>query len=320
MPAATLLKKTRELLNPFFEEFDPSIIDRLVHKVKDSGGLLFFTGVGKSGLVAQKIAVTLTSTGTRALFLSPTDSLHGDMGLVGKEDTVFLLSRSGESDELLSMVPFLRNRGAETIAVVCESTSRLARACQLAIALPIKQELCPFNLAPTISTSAQLLFGDLFAIALMEAKQFSADDFILNHPAGSLGKRALVRVSDLMLTGEAVPLVKGEDKLIDSLVELSNKRAGCVLVHEGSQKLLGVFTDGDLRRALQQTGPAVLEMPLSKLMTKDPIGIGPDARLIEAVQIMEGDQRRPIMSLPVVTPDRKIVGLIKLHDIIQAGV
>lgn len=320
MPAENLLKKTKELLDPFFAHFDPMHVDRLVERVKGSSNLLFFTGVGKSGLVAQKIAFTMTSTGTRALFLSPTDSLHGDMGIVGKGDYVFLLSKSGESDELLSMLPFLRSRGAETIAVVCESCSRLAKACHYSVPLPVAQELCPFNMAPTISTSAQLLFGDLFAMALMEAKQFTAHDFTLNHPGGSLGKRATIRVRDLMLKEDAIPLACESDKLIDTLVELTNKRAGCVLVQNKVGVLLGIFTDGDLRRALQNKGSAILELPLRDIMTVNPKRIHPDVLLVEALETMEADQKHPIMVLPVVDEKEQIKGLIKLHDIIQSGV
>lgn len=320
MSAKDLLKKTQNLLTPFFESFDPHLIDKLVLELKDSKGLIFFTGVGKSGLVAQKIAVTMTSTGTRALFLSPTDSLHGDMGLVGGEDHVFLLSKSGESDELLSMVPYLRNRGAKTTAVVCEPKSRLALACQGYVALPVKDELCPFNMAPTISTSAQLIFGDLLAIALMQAKQFSADNFVQNHPAGQLGKRAVMRVKDLMLTANQLPLAPASAKLIDSLTELSNKRTGCVLVHDEEVRLKGIFTDGDLRRALQTKGASILEMPLGDLMTANPKATLPNVLLVEALKKMESDQKHPITVLPVVDETQKIVGLIKLHDILQTGI
>ena len=320
MPAEHLLEKAKKLFVPFFEKMDPCVIDQLVERIKDTNGLLFFSGVGKSGLVAQKVAVTLTSTGTRALYLSPTDSLHGDMGLVGKGDHVFLFSKSGESDELLSMIPYLRNRGALTTAIVCEPKSRLAKACQERIVLPVEEELCPFNLAPTISTSAQLLFGDLFAMALVEAKQFTADHFALNHPGGKLGRRATMKVKDLMVKGEELPLAEGRDKLIDSLVELSNKRAGCLLIHDGKNHLLGIFTDGDLRRALQNKGASILELPLSELMTRDPKAIESETLLVEALKVMESDQKHPIMVLPVISTERQIEGLIKLHDIIQAGV
>lgn len=320
MPANLLFQNTKELIGNFFNTFDPSIIDTLVEKIRNSTGLIFFTGVGKSGLVAQKIAVTMTSTGTRALFLSPTDSLHGDIGLVGKGDIVFLLSKSGESDELLSMLPYLRNKEAEIIAVVCSKNNRLAKASHEIVYLPLTKELCPYNMAPTISTTIQLMFGDILAISLMEAKRFTDNDFSQNHPAGKLGKRALMKVKDLMVQGDSLPLAHGNDKLIDILVELSDKRAGCVLVQDDEGKLLGIFTDGDLRRALQAKGAKILDLPLRDIMTANPKKTHPDLLIVESLKTMEADQKHPITVLPVVDGENNIKGLIKLHDIIQAGV
>ena len=306
MPAHALFQNTKELIGNFFETFDPAIINELVAKLHGSNGLIFFTGVGKSGLIAQKIAVTMTSTGTRALFLSPTDSLHGDIGLVGKGDFVFLLSKSGESDELLSMIPFLRNREAVLVAVVCNPLSRLAQAAHHVAFLPLKQELCPHDLTPTISTTSQLMFGDLLSICLMKAKNFSASDFAQNHPAGKIGKRALMRVRDLMIKGDQIPLAGAGDKLIDTLVELTNKRAGCVLIQDGIGRLLGIFMDGDLRCALQNRGAAILDLPLQEFMSPNPKKIDPDVLLVDALKIMEADQQHPIMVLPAVDNEGRI--------------
>lgn len=320
MSTKALLSSTQQYITYFFDHFDPTVVDRLVEKIKTSQGLIFFTGVGKSGLVAQKIAVTMTSTGTRALFLAPTDSLHGDIGLVREGDLVFLLSKSGESDELLSMVPYLRNRGAILIAVVCETKSRLAKASLEVVKIPLMQELCPHDMAPTISTTSQLIFGDILAVALMKANAFSAADFALNHPAGRLGKRASMRVKDLMLQNEHLPLAHKDALLKDSLVELSNKRAGSLLIHDDHNHLLGIFTDGDLRRALQSRGVSIMDQKLSDMMTQNPKRIEADTLLVEALKIMEGDQKHPIMVLPVVDKDNIIQGLLKLHDIIQTGI
>jgi arabinose-5-phosphate isomerase len=261
----------------------------------------------------------MTSTGTRALYLSPTDSLHGDIGLVGSEDVVFLLSKGGETEELLSLIPYLRNRGAYTVAVVCDEGSRLAKAADECLILPFTRELCPFGMAPTISTTSQLLFGDILTVAIMREKGITKEDFVINHPAGKLGRRALMRVIDLMLKEDKLPMSSPDQKLIEVLVELSNKQAGCVLVKDDTNTLLGIFTDGDLRRALQNHGEGVLNRPLSMLMTANPKAISPDLLLTEALKVMEGDQKRPIAVLPVTSGEGKIVGLLKLHDLIQAG-
>ncbi|MCB1114281.1 MAG: KpsF/GutQ family sugar-phosphate isomerase [Chlamydiia bacterium] len=320
MITKSLVATTKELLGEFLDLFDDKKVDELAQKLAEKPGLVFFTGVGKSGLVAQKIAVSMTSTGTRALFLPPVDSLHGDIGLVHPGDFVFLLSKGGESEELLSMIPFLRNRGAHTIAIVCDENSRLAKASDEAIKLPFSKELCPFGMAPTISTTSQLLFGDILTVAVMREKKITADDFTANHPAGKLGKRALMTVKDLMLKGDKIPLAKPDQKLLDVLVELSNKQAGSVLVKDPNHTLLGIFTDGDLRRALQTHGEKVLSQPISALMTITPKSITPDLLLTDALKLMEGYQKQPIQVLPVITPEGKIEGLLKLHDIIQAGI
>lgn len=315
-----LLEKTRTELNKFFDQVDTEALDKIVDVMNASKGMIIFTGVGKSGMIAGKIAVTMTSTGTRALFLSPTDSMHGDMGFVGKGDIVFLLSKSGESDELLTLVPYLRNKGAILVALVTEAKSRLAKATDYVIELPFETELCPFNLAPTLSTTEQLIIGDILSIALMMKKKVTVEEFAANHPAGRIGKRITMKVRDLMIKDPLVPLAKPNDKLIDILVELSNKRAGCVLIIDEERKLQGIFTDGDLRRALQKYGSSVLQLTMNELMTKTAKKIGPDVLALEAMRFMEENQKFPIMVLPVVEEDMKVVGLIKLHDIIQSGV
>jgi arabinose-5-phosphate isomerase len=320
MSAKDLISKYRTLLDHFYNGFDPAVLDDLVEYFKDSPGLIFLTGVGKSGLIAEKIAVTLTSTGTRALFLSPTDSMHGDIGLVSKGDSVFLISKSGESDELMTMIPYIRNKGARMVALVMNGKSRLARACDKVVVLPFIEELCPHDLAPTISTTEQLIFGDLLAILLMKNKNFTRDQFASNHPAGRIGKRITMKVKDLMIKPPHLPLCKEEDRVIDILVELSDKRAGCLLVTDSRLQLKGIFTDGDLRRALQKYGADVLHIPIKDLINKNCKTIQPEILAIEAMKQMEADQKHPIMVMPVIEEDKKVVGLIKLHDIIQSGV
>lgn len=313
------VNKQRESVNEFFDHLDIPKTEELVNVLLDCKGIIFLTGVGKSGIIANKIAATMVSTGTRAIYLSPTDAVHGDMGMVTDQDVFILLSKSGESDELLSLLPAIRNKGSKMIALVCNPKSRLAMACHYFVNLPFNCELCPFDLAPTTSTTIQLLFGDLLAIELMHKKQFSKDEFVQNHPAGRIGKRLTMRVKDLMITGTSIPICSPQDKLVNVLVDLSNKKCGCVLIVDEHKKLQGIFTDGDLRRSLQTNGAAVLERPLSNLMTTTPKKIDQDMLAWEAMKYMEADQSRPIMVLPVIDKEQVVVGLVKMHDIVQSG-
>ena len=315
-----LLKKARNHLDAFFDEIDVSALEKVFDLFLSCKGVLFFTGVGKSGLVAQKIAATMTSTGTKALAISPTDALHGDIGIVSKDDVFIILSKSGETEELLQILPFVRNKGAKLLAVVSKEGSRLARGCDFSISLPFQQELCPFDLAPTTSTTTQVIFGDILAIALMRAKNFSLLEYASNHPNGQIGRRSTLLVQDLMLQGEELPVAFPEKKLSEVLNEFSNKRCGCLLVVDQQKKLHGIFTDGDLRRSLEKHGGDVLSRPLSEMMTLSPRAVDPKALAWDALKLMEADQRRPITVLPVLDEDQRVVGLIKMHDLIQSGV
>ena len=239
--------------------------------------------------------------------------------MVSSDDVFIMLSKSGESDELINLIPAIRNKGATLIGVVCNPSSRLAAACHITVTLPFKHELCPFDMAPTMSTTTQLLFGDLLTIALMRHKNFSIDEYALNHPSGRIGKRITLKVKDLMLTGERIPLCGPEDRLGDILVELSNKRCGCILITDKNLKLLGIFTDGDLRRTLQKFGGQVQEACMREIMNSQPSSIGPEVLAWEAMKRMEADYQRRIMMLPVVDSDSQVLGLLHLHDIIQSG-
>lgn len=314
-----LLDNQRNFTEHFFEALDLQPIEQLIELLLQCSGVLFFTGVGKSGLVAKKIAFTMVSTGTRAYYLSPTDAVHGDLGIVSERDVFIMLSKSGESDELLNLIPAIRNKGATLVGVVCKPRSRLGDACHMTVNLPFQRELCPFDMAPTLSTTSQLLFGDLLSIALMRRKNFSLDQYALNHPSGQIGKRITLKVKDLMLIGDRIPLCGPEDRLGEILIELSNKRCGCILVADKSRKLLGIFTDGDLRRTLQKVGGDVLEARMQDVMTPNPSSIGSEVLAWEAMKRMEADYRRRIMMLPVIDAESKVLGLLHLHDIIQSG-
>lgn len=314
-----LLRRQRGLLDHYYDHLDLKQLEHLVQLIINCPGLIFFSGVGKSGLVANKIALTMVSTGTRASYLAPIEAMHGDIGMVSKGDIFIMFSKSGESDELLSLVPAVKNKGATLISVICTPTSRLGRASDFTIILPFETELCPFDLVPTMSTAYQLLFGDLLAIALMTRKGFTMSEYALNHPSGRIGKRITLKVKDVMLVGDKIPLCGPSQKLEEVLVELSNKRCGCVLIVDEEQKLKGIFTDGDLRRTLQKHGPTALQQPMEVIMSANPRSISSGLMAWDAMQLMESDYKRRITALPVIDDDGKAVGLIHLHDIIQIG-
>lgn len=312
----TLFQEQRQYLNHFLDSIDHTQSQRVLDRLISCQGVIILSGVGKSGHIAEKIATTFISTGSRSFFLSPGNALHGDIGFVGPSDVFMCFSKSGESKELLSLIPHIRKKGATTIGVVSASDSALAKLCDLFVLLPVQREICPYNLAPTTSTAAQLIFGDCLAVALMQAKQFSLQQFAANHPNGLLGRKITLRVADLMLKGADLPLCSPSDLLLNVLHELSTKRCGCLLVTDETQTLHGIFTDGDLRRAIETKGPSALHLPLSELMTVLPKSISPHFLALEAVEKMEEDPARLITVLPVLE-EGKLVGLVRMHDILQ---
>ncbi len=314
-----LFKAQKESLNYFFDHMDLSQIESLVELIKKTKGIIFFTGVGKSGFIAQKIAATFVSIGIKAMFLAPIDALHGDLGIVDTEDTFIVLSKSGESDEILNLIPCVRNKGACVVSMISKKNSRLERASDQVIYLPIDKELCPYDIVPTTSTEVQLICGDVLSVALMHQKGLSLDQFATNHPAGKIGKKLTYKVRDLMLTGDRVPFCSLEDSLEKVLPKLTEKRCGCLLIVDSNQILQGIFTDGDLRRALQMYGSQTLHLLLKDLKVSFPKVVAPEKMAWEALRIMEADQQRPFMVLPVVDDQKKVHGLIKMHDILQSG-
>lgn len=312
----TLFEKQRRSLDRFFDEIDLEQAEKVLDRLAACRGVIIFSGVGKSGHIAEKIATTFLSTGTRSFFLNPANALHGDLGFVSAEDLVVCLSKSGESQELIHLLPHIHRKGASTIGVVSVPNSRLSKMCSLSMVLPVSSEICPYGLAPTTSSAVQLIFGDCLAMALMERKHFSLADFAANHPSGLLGRKITAKVADIMLQGSELPLCKPTDVLIDVLHELSAKRCGCLLVTDEAQSLRGIFTDGDLRRAIQTQGPDALHMKLESLMTLSPKTISPDSLALQAAQCMEEDPARLITVLPVLV-GKQVVGLIRMHDILQ---
>jgi len=309
-----LLATQRKTLEYFFNEVDLESIEKVVEMCLHSRGLVVLTGVGKSGVIAEKIATTLMSTGTRSIYLPAANFLHGDIGGIGPDDVVLMLSKSGRTQELLEIIPHLRKKRASLVAIVSDGKSQMTTSVDHVVELPLLKELCPFDLAPTTSTAVQLLFGDLLAMSLMQEKEFTLDSYADNHPAGAIGKKITTTVRDLMKTKEDLPLCRKRDRLVDVIVELSNKRCGCLLIVSENMKLEGIFTDGDLRRALQTSGPKALEKKMDELCTADPIALSPDLIAHKALQLMQ--EKRLITVAPVIEKGR-VIGLIRMHDIVH---
>ncbi len=291
-------------------------VERAVELLLNCSGKVIVTGVGKSGVIAQKIAQTMTSTGTPAIFIHPSDAMHGGLGILAEGDVVLALSNSGETEELLAMLPAIARRNVALIALVGNADSTLARSSTAVLEAAIDKEACPLNLAPTSSTTAALALGDAIAMTLMEAKGLTEADFAVNHPAGRLGRRLTMRVADLMQENPAVAPDAGWMEVVNAI---STYALGAVNVVDESGGLLGIVTDGDLRRTIERTAPDRLEaLTASSMMTADPIKTSSDMLAFEALHIME-DRTSQISVLPVVDGE-KCVGLIRLHDIVRSGI
>lgn len=283
---------------------------RLLHACT---GRVIVAGVGKSGLIGRKIAATLTSTGTPATFLHPTESVHGDLGIVGANDVAILLSKSGETVELLPLMEQLARLGVPTIAITGQADSMLGRQARVTLDAAVREEACPHDLAPTTSTTLALALGDALAVVLLEAKGFRREDFARFHPGGALGRRLLLRVRDVML-GDDLPILPPTATMREAVVELA-KRRGICLVGDAAHQLLGVITTGDLTR-LMESGRDVFTIPVIEVMHRTPKVIEVDALASAAVHLME---TKGVVAVPVLDADRRIVGVVHLHDLLRAG-
>ncbi len=281
----------------------------------DCGGRIVVLGMGKSGHVGNKIAATLASTGTPAFFVHPGEASHGDLGMLTRQDAAIALSNSGETAELLTILPLIKRLGVPLITLTGNPTSTLAQAADVNLDVSVEQEACPLGLAPTASTTACLAMGDALAVALLQARGFTEEDFALSHPGGALGRRLLLRIADLMHTGEEIPCVTPQTPLGEALVEMTRKGLGMTAVSDDRQQLLGVFTDGDLRRALDQ-GTDVHRVTMEDVMTRHSKTVPSRMLAAEALQIMEAFK---ITSL-VVVDDERIAGILHMHDLLRAGV
>jgi arabinose-5-phosphate isomerase len=279
-------------------------------------GRVVVSGIGKSGHVARKIASTMASTGTPAFFVHPAEASHGDLGMITRDDAMLALSYSGESEELLTIIPLIKRQGAKLVAMTGNPASTLAREADVHLDTHVDKEACPLNLAPTASTTAALAMGDALAIALLDARGFGKDDFARSHPGGSLGRRLLTHVRDAMRTGDEVPAVPDTATLAETVLEISRKRMGMTAVVDRDRRIVGIFTDGDLRRSLERSVD-IRSTPVSAVMTKGPRTIRPDALAVEAVEIME---RTKSTQLPVVDADGRLIGALNIHDLFRAKV
>lgn len=291
-----------------------SNFEKLCLSALESKGKLVIMGIGKSGHIGQKIAATLSSTGTKSVFIHPTEAAHGDMGLIGKEDIVILISNSVETDEIINIMPSIKRLSKLIASISSNQMSTMAKGSDIAIVIK-SEEACPLDLAPTSSTTAALAFGDALAIALLEAKGFTKDDFASSHPAGKLGRKLITRVSDLMHKGDELPKVSKGTLLTNALLEMSEKKLGVTLVNSGNN-IIGIFSDGDLRRCINNS-INIDTTYIEEVMTKNFIKISSDELAIDAAKLMEENK---IFVLAVESNDDEIVGILSMHDLIQARI
>ncbi|HKP38536.1 MAG TPA: KpsF/GutQ family sugar-phosphate isomerase [Pyrinomonadaceae bacterium] len=316
-----LLRAEAEAIGKAATRLQPSEIDSVIALLANCSGKVVVLGVGKSGIIGQKIAATMTSSGTAAVYLHPSDALHGGLGIVTGDDVVIMLSNSGETNELLQLLPYLKRRQVPLVAIVGNVKSSIAQRADAVIDASVDQEACPLNLAPTASTTVALAIGDALAMTLMQAKGLTESDFASNHPGGQLGKRLTLRVADLMHSGAENPTVGTDAAWMEIVSAITQFGLGAVNVVAGDGRLKGVITDGDLRRSLQRIGVedlAFANIKCDDLMTRDPVVANPEMLAFDALRLME-ERPSQISVLPVVNGDGTCVGLIRLHDIVRSG-
>jgi arabinose-5-phosphate isomerase len=308
------LEIEREALEYISQKVDHQVV-KAVELMFACKGRIVVTGMGKTGLVGRKIAATLASTGTPSLFLHPAEAIHGDLGLVTRGDVVIAVSNSGETDELVRILPHLKRFQVKIISLTGNKKSTLAEHSDVVIDVSVEREADPLGIAPTASTTATMAMGDALAAALLKKRDFDKEQFAIFHPGGSLGKKLLWTVKDLMHTGNKIPIVKTDATVRQAICEISEKKLGATFILDEDQHLLGVFTDGDIRRLLEKNDNP-LSRSIAEVMTHAPKTVKSDALAAEAVRLMEEDA---ITILPVIDEDERIVGVIHLHDLVKAG-
>jgi arabinose-5-phosphate isomerase len=313
--ARKVLSIEADAVSALASRLDQTFVDA-IGLILSCKGRVVVSGIGKSGHIARKIASTMASTGTPAFFVHAAEAGHGDLGMITRDDVMLALSNSGESDELLTIIPMIKRQGAKLIAITGSPDSTLAKEADVHLNARVEQEACPLNLAPTASTTAALALGDAIAIALLDARGFAAEDFARSHPGGALGRKLLTHVSDVMCTGESVPHVPDTALFSDSLREMTKKGMGMTAILDRNGKVVGIFTDGDLRRTLERVSD-IRALKIEAAMTRNPRTILPSKLAVEAVELME---RHKINQLLVVSETGELVGALNMHDLFRAKV
>jgi len=314
--AKNILRIEAEAVRSLIDRIDDTFV-KAIEIMYSCTGKVVVTGMGKSGLIGKKIAATLTSTGTPALFLDPAEGIHGDIGVVTKDDVILIISNSGETEEILKLLPSLKRLNIKIIALTGNPSSTLAKASDVILDVSVKKEACPMGLTPTASTTAALAMGDALAIILLNKRGFTEEDFAFFHPGGTLGKKLLIKVKDLMHTGNAIPLVSENTVMTEAILEMSSKRLGHTIVVDGEDKIAGIISDGDLRRGIQKWGEKFFKLTAGQVMTRNPKTISEEELAAKALTIME---TYSITSLVVPDNEGKPKGIIHLHDILKKGI
>lgn len=314
--AKKVLRTEADAVVGLIEKLD-SNFEKAIDIIFRSKGRVVVTGMGKSGLVGKKIAATLASTGTPAFFLHPAEATHGDLGMVTADDVIIAISNSGETEELVGLIPFLKRFNVNLISMTGNPDSTLSKAADVTLDVSVKEEACPLGIVPTASTTATLAMGDALAVALLIKRGYKEEDFAFFHPGGSLGKKLFIKVKDLMHARESLPVVSQDTPMTKAVMEISSKRLGVTIVTGSNNRILGIITDGDLRRGIEKWGKAVFDMKAGEVMTENPKTISEDELAAKALSIMES---KSITSLVVPDEAGKAKGIIHLHDILKQGI
>jgi arabinose-5-phosphate isomerase len=314
--AKKVLKTEAEAIFALMERLGNNF-ERAVESIYECKGRVVVTGMGKSGLVGKKIAATLASTGTPAFFLHSAEAGHGDLGMVTSRDVLLAISNSGETEEIVGLIPFLKRFNLRLISITGNPNSTLSRAADVTLDVSVKEEACPFGIVPTASTTATMAIGDALAVALLVKKGLREEDFAFFHPGGSIGKKLLIRVKDLMHKGDAIPKVRAGTAMSKTVIEMSSKRLGHSVVLDSNNRVTGIVTDGDVRRGLEKWGGKLFELTAEEVMTKNPKTVSEEELAAKALSIMENHS---ITALVVSDRDGRAIGIIHLHDILKQGI
>ena len=313
--AQEVIKSEVSAINSLKKNLDRNLY-LLCNVIYNCKGKLIIIGVGKSGHIANKLAATFSSTGTPSFFVHPSEAMHGDIGVISKKDTILLISNSGCTPEIISILPNLKKIGCSILSLCGSKKSRICEDSDISLSINIKKEACPLNLAPTSSTSVTLVLGDIIAIILMKMRNFKSEEFAKNHPGGRLGKNLNLKIKDIMRSGKDIPLIKNQKKLKDVLIEMTNKNMGCVIIANHNNNAVGFFTDGDLRRAINKLLD-IHETPIEKIMTKKFLTCSAEDYATDVLDLMNHNK---INSLPVLDIKNKIIGVINMHILMETGI